>query len=605
MESMTSFFWKDGEQPPHPAVKLPKRTKIVPKHEEEQDVQNKGSKAQVAGGPKAALPNSGATFSTGSLPHKTHDTAGRSTTLQQMMTDTLVEKIIKMALPPSSKTAKATIATRMAYGKNRPGLSVPITSRNFIQMNSRLGIPFIVLDEIITFINWENISLTLCIMLIYTYLVLKPVTVLGCGPPFCLLFGIMVPQYLHVHKPNHIRDNLVDVNRTPSQGPPIRKPILPDPVPELSQEFILNLTDLQNHMMLYVNAYDFTVFILKKFAFFINEQVSSLSFIVILIVALFNFIFLERIWPYLPVKMCLIALGWGGIIASHPSNKDRILKWLNAEETRLDYLSICRRYEHTLYEHMRFVEAREQKVVTIFEIQRYSETDKHKEWRKVGFSTDDYALFSKLRINELNISDFCCKELSFVHPPEDWEWVPGSGWTLDLDPKEWVEESFIQYVEVDSESKWVYDIELDGTHGQFRRRMWTNICRRKIVLKKVYGPGASNSHSVGSGAHGPDGQRSTSETVNGSASVGKHTRRSSLHQMDTTSDDIEEVVNPLRKDTYSEGKLHGITLGSMSGGITQDSTNLRSAVSDGSDHELNHDETISEMDYSDILNTSV
>lgn len=436
--------------------------------------------------------------------------------IQKMMTDTLVEKIIKMALPPSSKTAVDTIQNRMAAGKERPKLSVQIMSRNFIQMNSRLGVPFMVMDEIIKILNWTNPAYTISIMCIYTFIILRPFQMLSSIPIFYLLFGVMVPQYLYIHKPNPTP--YLDNNPTPAQGPPLRKPEVPKPVPELSQEFVLNLTDLQNHMLLYVKFYDFTLFFLQKFAFFTNEAISSFYFVVLLIIATVNFLYMDKLIMLIPIRPVLILFGWCFFIAANPHNREYLLAKLNSEDTRLKTLTLTSNLESKILEHLKLIEGREHRLVIVFEIQKY--LPDYKEWRPVGFSDDDYALFSNLRIYQKPIEENSVKSQEDIKPPKDWEWDSNSHWVLDLDPKEWVEDEFIQYVEIDSETKWVYDLNLDGQRGSYRRRMWTNSCVRQKLDSNI------------------------------SASL-----------------DEEEVVNPLREETYRQG-VHGVTKGSMSGGLT-------------------------------------
>lgn len=559
MDSVASFFWTEDSNDKNIDAKG------------SDNLANKGgnSKANKATSSNMNKSRSNRSINGSSVSlSKTISNENTSSTLQQMMTDTLVEKIIKMALPPSSVTAKTTIANRMAYSKNRPSLSVPIMSKNFILMNSRLGIPFMIIDGIIQFCNWDNIPFTLCGLFIYTFFVLKPFVTLTCGPIFYILFGIMVPQYLHIHKPNLIPDNLLDSNLTPAPGPPLKKSVLPEPVPELSQEFVLNLTDLQNHILLYVIAYDFICGVLEKFAYFLNEQISALVFVSLLSIALFNFLFIEQILPWIPIKFILIVLGWSSLIALHPRNRDRILKSINSEETRLHILGLTRKYENIINEHLRYIEAREHKVVIIYEIQKYKE--KYKEWRPVGYCDDDYSLFSKLRINEVDLRNNCSKTLEEIQPPVEWEWTKNSNWTLDLDPKEWVQENFLQYVEIDVETKWVYDLDIEGRHGAYRRRMWTNTCTRKADIEVSRQP-------LNDAAH---------DSFNDGSST------------------IEEVVNPLREDSYSQSKTHGIARGSMSGNIAlhndADLSELSAISSISGEGSVNG---ISDM--TDILNTAM
>ena len=409
--------------------------------------------------------------------------ADKTSSIQQMMTDTLVEKIIKMALPPSSMAMKDQIATRMVSAKNRPSLSVQLLSKNFIAMNSRLALPFMIIDNVIDFINWENIPMTLSNMCLYTLCILNPLISITCGPLCYILFQIMVPHYINVHFPNptDLTSCLLEVNRNPAQGPPLRDPILPEPVPEFSQEFVMNLQDLQNHVLIYVVAYDFIYFIMKKFVFFINEQISTLWFMVLLALTIFNYLFIDIIWNFLPIKLILILVGWSLIILLHPRNRDNFMQKLLSEETRVSWLQITNQYEHKINEQLRFVEARENRVVYIFEIQVYK--NEHKEWTSIGYCNDHYTLFSPLRLKGEKIEPICVKDIDEIEPPKGWIWITDNSWELDLSPEIWVRENFINNVRIDSSTKWVYDKVGDSNKVSkwYRRRMWVRSVNRETI----------------------------------------------------------------------------------------------------------------------------
>lgn len=64
-------------------------------------------------------------------------------------------------------------------------------------------------------------------------------------------------------------DVLIHYNSSPviADGPPLADAIVPKPVPEISREFYMNVVDTQNAMDLYVQGYDSTLAILRRFAF--------------------------------------------------------------------------------------------------------------------------------------------------------------------------------------------------------------------------------------------------------------------------------------------------------------------------------------------------
>lgn len=89
---------------------------------------------------KSSVSHSGLGISAGSSGGgSTSGSSLSSAGIQKLLTDNLVEKIMKMALPPASDMALKSLAARKQLAKDRPGLSVNTMSRNFRQMNARLS----------------------------------------------------------------------------------------------------------------------------------------------------------------------------------------------------------------------------------------------------------------------------------------------------------------------------------------------------------------------------------------------------------------------------------------------------------------------------------
>ncbi|CDO91846.1 unnamed protein product [Kluyveromyces dobzhanskii CBS 2104] len=424
--------------------------------------------------------------------------AGSSQSTQSLLNDKLIEKIIYMALPASNDLAGGTIDNRVQASAGRPGLSVPIMSRNFVQMNSRLGIPFMVIDEIIRIFNWTNPAYTLCILSFYSFLVLKPLPVLVSGPIIYVLFGIMSPAYMDIHQPDpHMN---LEHNPIPARGPPLKNAQIPGPVPEFSKEFILNLTDLQNHMTLYVVAYDCVSGVLGKFAYFKNEKVSSVVFLGLLFFSCVNSLAIDHISVLIPWKFIFLSAGWMFVISLHPKVRETMFGLIYSEETRLRILTRMNYIERVINDNFDSSEHKERREASIFELQMFNEQSKS--WELVGFSTDEYTLLSESRINKLSTNQIpTVLTLAEVKPPAEWEWMASLDWTLDLHPTEWVSAGFIQYVSVDSETKWVYDLELSGERGLYRRRRWVKVCTRQkhfpTAAKNVGTDGATSNQSNG------------------------------------------------------------------------------------------------------------
>ena len=146
----------------------------------------------------------------------------------------------------------------------------------------------------------------------------------------------------------------------------------------------------------------------------------------------------------------------------HPHNREKFFSIVYSEETRLRLLALSNRYDKLVGEQLRYIEAREHRMVAVYEIQKF----KHgKGWAPVGYSNDDFTLFSTLRIREEKIEDHCTSLLEEVKPPVDWQWLDDINWALDLNPTEWLEEGLVEYVDTDLGTKWVYDPILMGAEA--------------------------------------------------------------------------------------------------------------------------------------------
>lgn len=394
---------------------------------------------------------------------------------QNLLTDKLIEKLLHISLPSSNDMTSNIIETRVEAGRNRPRLSVPLMSKNFIQLNSRLSGPFMLIDQIIKIFDWTSPAYTLSVLSLFTYTVLNPLPTLTSIPVFYLLFGIMVPKYLEIHKPEPL--DTFGSNPIPAQGPPLMKAQINKPAPEFTKEFILNLTDLQNHMILYIATFDFINGILNKFTCFTNENISSPIFLFLLTIGCFNILYIDSLIFWIPLKIILLIVGWSFTIIMHPNFRDYYFSIIYSEDTRIRILTITNKIERWFNNQFQCTESREQRQAAIFELQKFNEKDKS--WELFGYSPDHYTLFSVSRISETPMEKHTIF-LDLVKPPIEWEWVDSYPWVLDLDPNEWVEAGYIQYVDIDVESKWVYDLNLNGTQGKFRRRRWIRVCTRKL-----------------------------------------------------------------------------------------------------------------------------
>lgn len=437
-----------------------------------------------------------------------------------LLTDKLMEKIISMVIPMNVKDQGA-LNERLEMQKTRPPLSVNLISKNSILLNLRLSVPFETIDGVIKFFNWDNLSFTVGILLVITHIILNPYLILVL-PLLLILINIMVPHYLVLHPTDRsvLNSMYFQRNPVPDDGPALRESEIPKPVPEFSNEFILNLTDLQNHMLLYVVTYDLILWGTKEFLFYKDENISSVVFLGLLILGLHNLFVLPKVVPilfwYLPIRFMLVISIWAVAILFHPVVRNRLLNWMYNEETRLYFVNLDNQIEEFLLDLIVKVDDEQVKIETkqveIFELQRYDKTSKI--WELNGFTNDFYTINSPMRKlkqeylkgknndknddeedgeKSENVDINTVPHINAIKPPIDWEFNEES-WKLDLNVNDWVNSNLLaDLVMIDTDEKWVYDLESLTTPEFFRRRRWVRSCKRQSSIKDI---NQSNSGSV-------------------------------------------------------------------------------------------------------------
>lgn len=409
-----------------------------------------------------------------------------------LLIDKIVERLISIIIPVNNLDQQTIINERLQIQKTRPSLSMNIMSSNAIMLNSRLTNVFVFIDSVINFLNWTNPYLTVGILLIITHIILNPylITIL---PIVLIINNVLVPHYLLVHPPDK---SIIDHNPIPDDEA-LNDATLPGPVPQFSQEFLLNFTDLQNHMVLYICTYDFLIWLTKDYFYFKNEDLSSLVYLGLLALMGSNLFILPKLIPFVfsnlfLVKMIFIIMTWIFAIIIYPSNRDILLNFLYDENTRIGFLSRLNNLENKLVEKLVHEESFEKlcKIIEIYELQKFNRF--LKSWEFIGFTNDFYSINNPLRkLNsnlfkdvedeglieeEDNIKINRVANINNIICPKGWKFF--GNWNIDLKPSEWVENNLIKdIVNIDDDEKWVYDF-YDGDSEIFRRRRWTRYCVR-------------------------------------------------------------------------------------------------------------------------------
>lgn len=359
------------------------------------------------------------------------------------VTDKFFEWVIESTLPSMDFS---TIDRRMGYIKRkaRQPLSINTTTKNFTRMTCRTGLVFDLAYEIEMVMTWQNPSLTLSALSIYSYICAYP-SLLIVMPLILLLYGVMVPAYMVRHPANRLT---FQNNNAPTKGPPTRPAeIVTSPVPEVSREFYLNVVDTQNSMADFVEVYDKVHSTLKPVAFWADESKSSLTFLALLFGSAALWISMPLVTKIIPAKLMFIVLGWFFTAKQHPRFgelvvvriiREYFIKYHLTGDDLIVKLQASRLNDFVEYEPL------EQQVFESFEVQTYNVHTSC--WTESLFYTSPYENPEETGHPSIN---------EFVAPPN---WTFTSKWARDYDCEKWSQQRFVTELEVD-ESKWVYDYE--------------------------------------------------------------------------------------------------------------------------------------------------
>ncbi|XBW35579.1 hypothetical protein QEN19_001153 [Hanseniaspora menglaensis] len=253
----------------------------------------------------------------------------------QLATEKLIEKLLYMSLPSSSSNgflssdgSLSDHESLMKANKNKPGLSIQIMSKNFINLNARLSLPFCTIDLIEEFFTWKNPFLTVSLTMVVSFLILNPNKILLVAP-FLIYTQLVTPNFYQKYKPNEYlisQKNLFSSDQ-----------ILPvttiQPEKELSKEFILNITDLQNRMSLYVDVWNMVVDCINSYYLWQDETRTTIQTIVLFIGVIVTLM--------IPINFKFVLLvGFLSLISiQHPLIKGKVLAKMYSEDTRISLLS--------------------------------------------------------------------------------------------------------------------------------------------------------------------------------------------------------------------------------------------------------------------------
>ncbi|ANB13701.1 Pex29p [Sugiyamaella lignohabitans] len=399
------------------------------------------------------------------------------------------EKVLEMLFESWAGSATQDLTTnRGRYQANLAPLSLPITFRNYNDFQSRCGIVYEMRYDIQAILEWKNPSGTLSYLIVYSFACLHPRLFILC-PFVYLLLGIMAPAYIAVH-PGPRSGSLADMHSMPFSGPPLHDPVIPKPVSQFSPEFLANVLDTQYAIGDAVKLFDKTVDWLSTFAYFTNEEWSSVIYVAILFSTAIIYFSSPFLFTYIQWRYIFLSGGWVAMGTSYLKNVGihRNMELFLAEfkksamEKLPDSTDLSRYFEIKIPRldvprNFRFKEESEliSKEVQIFEIQKFDVVESC--WQQSVFWGSPYA-HMKEPCESLPDGQLPNK-IESVLPPMDWNFETDA-WERDYDPQEWVDNHYLlqSRIFIDHDEKWVYDAEDGQKTNTYRRRRWSRVVTR-------------------------------------------------------------------------------------------------------------------------------
>ncbi|CAN6674532.1 peroxisomal membrane protein Pex29p [Trichomonascus vanleenenianus] len=368
------------------------------------------------------------------------------------MADKLIERMVSSALP---SMAESKLDERLRRQKNRPPFSVQTTSRNFRKMTSRSTALYEVYYLVVEVLWWQNPATTLSILLVYSFLCLNPVLI-PVVPLAYLLIAVMVPAYVARHPPE---PSELESNPVLACGKPLKEASVPEPVPELSREFFLNVVDTQNAMLDYAEAWDLVAKFVAHFCCFDGDECVSTALFATIVVFLGGYLYLSPlIFHYVPWKASFMLAGWalfGSTYCAAPKKSyeaQAAYNWVSETQSK---------FEQFASKEFDLVSDSEERQVEIFEHQWFDALAN--QWIASSFISDVMPVYAGRPLRPPP----GLSSLKEVAPPREWQFSD-QWWHLDYFPEHWAKEyHFVGPID-DSGEKWVYD----NDSKQWRRRRW-------------------------------------------------------------------------------------------------------------------------------------
>lgn len=457
--------------------------------------------------------------------------AAESKSLTGHFVDSMLEKLLKHAIPTDAPEREILAKKLRDTERNKkPNLSIKVIASNFKQLSKRMCGFFDVQYGLVRVFTWKQPSKTLSALVVYTATCLWPHLVL-VYPLLFLLFGILVPGYVHRHPMRHpelipvkkrgqsllsffnevdddsILEEFVDTEDTDSEslrpvsststestaitpeGDVVEKK---DKMKHVKSQMalLINMRDLQNLTTDVLKGFEAADEFQYETAGFKDERLSTFLFYVVL-GASGVVLFLGQ---FIPWRLIFIQGGWTGLILCHPRSKkylaalsqNRKISTANANAAGLPPPLPPRKQKGKAFERHDIIidEAPEERIIEVYELQMKSILKS--QWSFYRYTNNIFDCKNTTRL--AGKRPLGVENLAKVYPVPGWKYDLGyaNKWKIDANPAGLINDRGLDpklfHIKSDSDEGWLYDNmdEIDKSEivYEFRRRRLSRECFR-------------------------------------------------------------------------------------------------------------------------------
>ncbi|GEQ71839.1 hypothetical protein JCM33374_g5525 [Metschnikowia sp. JCM 33374] len=461
--------------------------------------------------------------------------------------DRFMDILVRSTMPDSPEAAEIQMRMHDPSRMKKPPLSVRVFVKNLKALSGKIGAFFKIQYGIVHVFTWHKPTKTLCVLVAYTCVCLWPHLVLSF-PLLFLLFGVIIPGYLHRHPMdtpelipvkrrgqslleyfNDSKDDsvLIDLleertqladedpsihsgeslssasaeprgtlNKSSPKGIDSADKLNPKDKKKFVKSqvsLLINMRDLQNLTGDILASIDNGEKLVNQLTTFKDERLTTFIFYIVIVATSFVLFF----GRYIPWRIIFIQSGWAVLVLCHPNTKKYLVSvtsnppGVSHKKESDSQGNITSEFLDNFDRQDIIVDEQpEVRSVEIFELQMKDVFKQ--EWNFYAYSKRLFDFRDSVRI--AGRLPHGVDHLGKVFPPQEWKYDFGyaNNWRIDTNPNEFLtirrlDRTHLKIREEDSEG-WIYDklpIDQDTTQ-EFRRRRLYRTCYRYARPPKTY-----------------------------------------------------------------------------------------------------------------------